>query len=366
MRATRRPASTSAPASASSRSASSLWTRTPGSRTSAMPSAMICSTSPSLSSLSVGRISLASWPAPKRLFRPPGPPGADAPGARRFAPGSARSAMGARSHRWRTADRAIRPPRIASPRGRPGSRFAASSATTWKSATRSRAGPFTGWAWAGVSGRGASARVSATAERQKMPARDLPRLTGPRDGRPCLLPRTSAHRIAAALPGKPRFWADSASAILIRPGTPASSGSRPSQLRERGVADLRTLDGCVKRLRSTTASSRPPARSTVPTPAAWRRPSTDGRVVALDGSRRNPVTGGYICAKVRRFPERVYGAARLMHPMRPRRPEGQCGVLADHLGRGDRPRRDPPARGARHVGRRVDPARSRTAARTAC
>jgi anaerobic selenocysteine-containing dehydrogenase len=42
---------------------------------------------------------------------------------------------------------------------------------------------------------------------------------------------------------------------------------------------------------------------------------TDGRVVALDGSHRNMVTGGYICAKVRRFPERVYGAARLMHPM---------------------------------------------------
>ena len=42
---------------------------------------------------------------------------------------------------------------------------------------------------------------------------------------------------------------------------------------------------------------------------------TDGRVVALDGSRRNPVTAGYICAKVRRFPERVYGAERLLHPM---------------------------------------------------
>jgi anaerobic selenocysteine-containing dehydrogenase len=40
----------------------------------------------------------------------------------------------------------------------------------------------------------------------------------------------------------------------------------------------------------------------------------DGRVETIDGSRLNPVTGGYICAKVRRFPERVYGADRLRHP----------------------------------------------------
>ena len=40
----------------------------------------------------------------------------------------------------------------------------------------------------------------------------------------------------------------------------------------------------------------------------------DGRVVTIDGTTRNPVTGGYICAKVRRFGERVDGDARLMHP----------------------------------------------------
>jgi anaerobic selenocysteine-containing dehydrogenase len=39
-----------------------------------------------------------------------------------------------------------------------------------------------------------------------------------------------------------------------------------------------------------------------------------GKLVALDGSRRNPVTGGYICAKVRRFDQRVYGPDRLLHP----------------------------------------------------
>ncbi|MGH9314017.1 MAG: molybdopterin-dependent oxidoreductase, partial [Vicinamibacterales bacterium] len=39
-----------------------------------------------------------------------------------------------------------------------------------------------------------------------------------------------------------------------------------------------------------------------------------GRVVEIDGSHANPVTGGYICAKVRRFGDRVYGDDRLRHP----------------------------------------------------
>jgi anaerobic selenocysteine-containing dehydrogenase len=39
-----------------------------------------------------------------------------------------------------------------------------------------------------------------------------------------------------------------------------------------------------------------------------------GKVIALDGSEKNPVTGGYICAKVRRFGERVYGDDRLLYP----------------------------------------------------
>ena len=39
-----------------------------------------------------------------------------------------------------------------------------------------------------------------------------------------------------------------------------------------------------------------------------------GKILQIDGSRRNPVTGGYICAKVRRFGERVYGPDRLLHP----------------------------------------------------
>jgi anaerobic selenocysteine-containing dehydrogenase len=40
----------------------------------------------------------------------------------------------------------------------------------------------------------------------------------------------------------------------------------------------------------------------------------DGRITTIDGSHANPVTGGYICAKVRRFPERLYGADRLLYP----------------------------------------------------
>jgi anaerobic selenocysteine-containing dehydrogenase len=40
----------------------------------------------------------------------------------------------------------------------------------------------------------------------------------------------------------------------------------------------------------------------------------DGRVVALDGGEANPVTGGYICGKVRRFGERMYGPDRLRRP----------------------------------------------------
>ena len=40
----------------------------------------------------------------------------------------------------------------------------------------------------------------------------------------------------------------------------------------------------------------------------------DGRVTKMDGSQRNPLTAGFICAKVRRWPEHLYGEARLLHP----------------------------------------------------
>jgi anaerobic selenocysteine-containing dehydrogenase len=39
-----------------------------------------------------------------------------------------------------------------------------------------------------------------------------------------------------------------------------------------------------------------------------------GRITSIDGGTANEVTKGYICAKVRRFGERVYGEDRLLHP----------------------------------------------------
>jgi anaerobic selenocysteine-containing dehydrogenase len=41
----------------------------------------------------------------------------------------------------------------------------------------------------------------------------------------------------------------------------------------------------------------------------------DGRITAIDGGEANPVTQGYICAKVRRFHERRYGDSRLRYPL---------------------------------------------------
>src|SRR5215470_13810285 len=39
-----------------------------------------------------------------------------------------------------------------------------------------------------------------------------------------------------------------------------------------------------------------------------------GKVIQIDGSQKNPVTEGYICAKVRKFGERVYGPDRILYP----------------------------------------------------
>ena len=39
-----------------------------------------------------------------------------------------------------------------------------------------------------------------------------------------------------------------------------------------------------------------------------------GRVTEIDGSHKNPVTGGFICAKVRKFGDRLYGPDRLLYP----------------------------------------------------
>jgi len=50
----------------------------------------------------------------------------------------------------------------------------------------------------------------------------------------------------------------------------------------------------------------------------------DGKATTIDGSRANPVTGGYICAKVRKFPARVYGEDRLLFPAVRRGPKGHA------------------------------------------
>src|SRR4030095_14887660 len=39
-----------------------------------------------------------------------------------------------------------------------------------------------------------------------------------------------------------------------------------------------------------------------------------GKIIQIDGSHKNPVTDGYICAKGRKFGERVYGPDRLKYP----------------------------------------------------
>ena len=48
----------------------------------------------------------------------------------------------------------------------------------------------------------------------------------------------------------------------------------------------------------------------------------NGKVTVIDGSRTNPVTQGFICAKVRRFDERLYGPERLLYPQVRKGPKG--------------------------------------------
>src|SRR5262245_584311 len=48
-----------------------------------------------------------------------------------------------------------------------------------------------------------------------------------------------------------------------------------------------------------------------------------GRVIKIDGGDDNPVTRNYICGKVRRFGDRVYGEDRLLYPAVRKGPKGQ-------------------------------------------
>ena len=42
----------------------------------------------------------------------------------------------------------------------------------------------------------------------------------------------------------------------------------------------------------------------------------DERVVSIDGTHLNPFTEGFICSKVREFPERLYSKDRVLYPSR--------------------------------------------------
>jgi len=48
----------------------------------------------------------------------------------------------------------------------------------------------------------------------------------------------------------------------------------------------------------------------------------EGRVVKIDGTRLNPLTEGYICSKVRRLPEHLYGPDRILYPAKRVGPKG--------------------------------------------
>src|SRR5688572_22079093 len=41
----------------------------------------------------------------------------------------------------------------------------------------------------------------------------------------------------------------------------------------------------------------------------------NGRVVEVDGDRRSPITEGFICGKVRKIADHLYGDDRVLHPM---------------------------------------------------
>src|SRR3954462_1719253 len=58
-----------------------------------------------------------------------------------------------------------------------------------------------------------------------------------------------------------------------------------------------------------------------------------GKVITIDGSHKNPVTDGYICAKVRKFGDRVYGPDRPLYPA-VRSGRKASGTLTPGTGRG--------------------------------
>ena len=101
--------------------------------------------------------------------------------------------------------------------------------------------------------------------------------------------------------------------------------------------------------------SQPSARSTVPTPAASMSASRTAAWRRSTGRRSNPVTDGYICAKVRRYP-RTRLRARSPAPSGVRKgAKGLAQFRARVVGRGAAAHRRSHARHRGAVGRRVDP-----------
>ena len=76
----------------------------------------------------------------------------------------------------------------------------------------------------------------------------------------------------------------------------------------------------------------------------------NGRIVKIDGGDANPVTRNYICGKVRRFAERVYGEDRLLYPAVRQGAKGPGHFHACHVGRGARSDRGAHARDPRRHG----------------
>ena len=120
-----------------------------------------------------------------------------------------------------------------------------------------------------------------------------------------------------------------------------------------------------RRARRPASPDRLPARLSGRMQPDGRRPRRTHR---RDRRRtRQPRHRGYICAKVRRFPERVYGPDRLLYPLCADGTEGRKPVRARLMGRGARTHRRRASRASREGRRcRVDPAVLATADRTAC
>ena len=82
---------------------------------------------------------------------------------------------------------------------------------------------------------------------------------------------------------------------------------------------------------------------------------SNGRIVEIDGSTLNTPTGGYICAKVRKFGDRVYGDARLQYPAVRTGAKGKDGSRASRWDEAIELIADTHARDPRAMGRRSDP-----------